>query len=39
MGKSCLRYKRTADLDLVAEAVVRHDVDGFVELYERARAR
>lgn len=41
MGKSCLRYRKAADLDLelVAEAVGRHDVDGFIELYERARAR
>ena len=40
-GRSCLRYRRAADLDLdlVGEAVGRHDVDGFVGLYERARAR
>ncbi len=40
MGKSCLRFIRAADLDLalVAEAVTRYDADGYVELYERARA-
>lgn len=40
MGKSCLRYRTVADLDLdlVAEAVGRFDVDEFVALYERSRA-
>ncbi|WP_380167037.1 DUF1801 domain-containing protein [Jannaschia sp. R86511] len=41
MGRSCLRYRRAADLDLdlVGEAVGRFDAGEFVELYERARAR
>ena len=41
MGRSCLRYRTAADLDmdLVAEAVARFDADEFVALYERARAR
>lgn len=41
MGRSCLRYRRAADLDmdLVAEAVARFDADEFLGVYERARAR
>lgn len=41
MGRSCLRYRRAADLDLglVAEAVGRFDAAQFIELYERSRAR
>lgn len=39
MGRSCLRYRTAADLDLglVAEAVGRFDADEFVALYERSR--
>jgi uncharacterized protein YdhG (YjbR/CyaY superfamily) len=39
MGKSCLRFRRLADLDtdLVAEAVSRVPVDDFVTAAERAR--
>lgn len=41
LGRSCLRYRKASDLDLdlVGEAVGRFDVDDFVALYERSRAR
>lgn len=41
MGKSCLRYRRAADLDmdLLAEAIARFDADEFIGLYEQSRAR
>ncbi|MGJ7440058.1 DUF1801 domain-containing protein [Aquipuribacter sp. MA13-6] len=41
MGRSCLRYRKAADLDLdlLAETVGRFGVDDFVALYERSRAR
>jgi len=41
MGKSCLRYRRAAelDIDLVAEAAARFDAEEFIELYECSRAR
>jgi len=41
MGKSCLRFKRLADLDLdlLAEVVAGTPVDAFLATYERVRAR
>lgn len=41
MGKACLRFRRVEDLDLglVAEAVASTGVEGYLELYTRARAR
>ena len=41
MGKSCLRFKRLADLDLdlLAEVVASTPVDAFLATYERVRAR
>ena len=40
MGKSCVRFKKPEDLplDLIGKAVARTSVDGFIEVYERARA-
>lgn len=40
MGRSCLRYRTAADLDLelLGEAVARYDAEEFIELYERSRA-
>ena len=39
MGKCCVRFKRPEDLplDLIGEAVARTSVDGFIEVYEKAR--
>ncbi len=39
MGKACVRFKRPDDLplDLIGQAVARTSVDGFIEVYERAR--
>ena len=39
MGKSCVRFKRLADvpLDVVGEAIARTSVDAFVAAYERSR--
>ena len=39
MGKACVRFKRPEDLplDLIGQAVARTSVDGFIEVYERAR--
>jgi hypothetical protein len=39
MGKSCLRFRSLADLDLgiVGEAIGRTSVDEFIAQYERAR--
>lgn len=39
MGKSCLRYRKLADvdLDLVAEAVSAFSVDEFIAVYEQSR--
>ena len=40
MGKSCVRFKKPEDLplDLIGQAVARTSVEGFIEVYERARA-
>ena len=40
MGKSCVRFKNPEDLplDLIGQAVARTSVEGFIEVYERARA-
>ena len=39
MGKCCVRFKRPEDLplDLIGKAVARTSVDGFIEVYEKAR--
>lgn len=39
MGKSCLRFKKLADLDLdlIAEVVASTSVEAFIEQYEKAR--
>ena len=39
MGKSCLRYRTIADVDLglIAEAVAGTSVDALIDYYERAR--
>lgn len=39
MGKSCIRFKKLADLplDLVGQAVARVPVDALIAFYERAR--
>lgn len=41
MGKSCVRFKKLEDLpvELVGEAIARFEVDEFVALVDRARAR
>ncbi len=39
MGKCCVRFKRPEDLplNLIGKAVARTSVDGFIEVYEKAR--
>jgi hypothetical protein len=39
MGKSCVRFKRLADvpLEVVGEAIARTSVDDFIAQYERSR--
>ena len=39
MGKSCLRFKRLADipLDLIGETIARADLDSFLAYYRAAR--
>ena len=39
MGKCCVRFKKPEDLplDLIGQAVARTSVDGFIEVYEKAR--
>lgn len=39
MGKSCVRFKNLDDLpmDVIASAIARTTVDGFIELYEASR--
>ena len=39
MGKCCVRFKRPEDLplDLIGKVVARTSVDGFIEVYEKAR--
>ena len=41
MGKSCVRFKKLADLplELIGQAIARTSVDGFIELYEASRRR
>jgi len=41
MGKSCVRFMKIEDLDLdlVREVIAGTPVDGFIETYERSRAR
>lgn len=41
MGKSCVRFKKLEDLpvELVGEAIASFEVDDFVALVDRARAR
>jgi hypothetical protein len=40
MGKSCLRFRKLADIDLgvIERTVARMPVDRYLDLYERARA-
>ena len=39
MGKCCVRFKKPDDLplDLIGKAIAGISVDGFIEIYERAR--
>ena len=41
MGKSCVRFKKIDDLpmDLIAKAIARTNVDGFIQIYEAARRK
>ena len=41
MGKSCVRFRRLEDLplDVIGDAIARHPVDDFVDLYHRGRRR
>ena len=41
MGKSCVRFRRLDDLplDLIGDAIARHPVTEFVDLYHRGRRR
>ena len=41
MGKCCVRFKKPEDLplDLIGKAVARTSVDGFIEVYEKARGK
>ena len=41
MGKSCVRFKRLADLplDLIGETIARTSVDDFLSFYESARSK
>ena len=41
MGKSCVRFRRLEDLPLevIGEAIARHPVSDFVDLYHRGRRR
>jgi uncharacterized protein YdhG (YjbR/CyaY superfamily) len=40
MGKSCVRFKKLADLplDLIGQTIARVSVDAFIERYEQSRA-
>lgn len=40
VGRSCVRFKKLADLplDLIAEAIAAYDVEGFIEHVKNARA-
>ena len=40
MGKSCVRFKKLADipLDLIGQTIARVPVDAYIERYERSRA-
>ena len=41
MGKSCVRFKKLADLplDLIGRAIARTPVDEYIEVYEAARGK
>lgn len=41
MGKSCIRFKKIEDLplELVAKYIARYDVNEFIDIYEKSRAR
>ena len=41
IGKACIRFKKLEDLplDVVAEAISRGSVDGYIDVYESARSR